>query len=138
DPDFVAWLDAQLTQAERDRLHPLERLAMRDGHPGAPSPSPGHLRPERRGEARMPIHRGEEQLSKRASIHGLNSTTKVTRLSTSVPFTCLMAAVTTAESGRVPGRSRSLTAATPAEFVRTVSFGTNVTIGPLPGKVASA
>src|SRR3989454_173341 len=136
DRDFIARLDTQLAQAERDGLHPFERLAMRDGDPGA-----ANFRPERRREAGMPIDRSEEQLSQRASAHGPNSTTNVGLPGIAVPFRCFMVAVTITESGREPGRNRSRTAANAVDVpavVRTVSFGSNVTTGPVAGKVVAA
>src|SRR5881296_624549 len=105
---------------------------MGDGHPGTT-----HLRPERRREAGVPVHRGEEQLIERASVHCLNSTTKVTVSGTSVPFTCRMVAVTTTESGTVLPVNRTRVAASP-ELVNTVSFGTNVTTELMSGKMVKA
>src|SRR2546427_2759467 len=131
DGDPVTRLDAQLAQAEGDRLDALERLAVGDGHPRTT-----HLRSERRREAGVPIHRGEEQLVERA-FHGPYSTTKRTGLpAISVPSKRFMVAVTTTESALAPGRIRSRTAAMPAD-VSTVSFGTNVTTGPVVGKVVA-
>src|SRR6266545_3231444 len=107
---------------------------MGDGDPDA-----AHLRSERRGQAGVPIHRGEEQLVERA-FHGRNSTTKVRGLcGTTVPFTWRMVAVTTTESGIGPGSSRTRTAAMPvAGLVNTVSLGTNVTAAPVSGKMLKA
>src|SRR5437867_703634 len=104
---------------------------MRDGHPRA-----SHFRSECRREAGMPIYRGKEQLGERSSVHGLNSTTKVSGLPfTAVWFTWFIVAVTTNESGRAPPGRRTRTAARPVAFVKTVSFGTNVTAGLPVGKV---
>src|SRR3989454_4468324 len=98
DRDFVARFDTQLAQTEGNRLHALERLAMRDGNPGA-----ANFRPERRGKASVPIHGGEEQLGERTSVHRLNSTTNVTGLpGKAPPWNRSMVAVTITESGSVP------------------------------------
>src|SRR3989442_9473367 len=129
DPDSIARLGAQLAQADGDGLHARERLAMRDGHPGA-----AHLRPERRRQAGVPIHRGEEQLVEGASVHGLNTTTNLTGLpGRGAPSNFRMVAVTTTESGSVPLWSRTCVAAVPSEPVGTVSLGSNVITGPLAG-----
>src|SRR6266849_9887330 len=105
---------------------------MGDRDPGA-----AHFRSECRWEAAMPIYRGEEQLGERAAVHGRNSTTKVRGLpDTAVLSRCSMMTVTTTESGTVPLRSRTCTAATPLlGFVTIVSCGNNVAAGALAGKV---
>src|SRR6185503_16031997 len=131
--DLVARFDAQLAEAEGDRLDALERLTVGDGHPGA-----AHLRAERRRWAGVPIDRGEEQLIERTSVHGLNSTTNVTGLPfTAVWFTWFIVAVMTTESGAALVGRRTRTAARPVAFVKTVSLGTNVTPGPPVGKVST-
>src|SRR5262249_3960576 len=89
-------------------------------------------------ESAVAIDRREEQLGERAAPHGRNTTTNVTGLpGTGVPFTCFMVAVTTTESGIVPPLRRTSTIATPARFVKTVSLGTNVTTGPVVGKMVA-
>src|SRR3989442_3120124 len=105
---------------------------MGDRDPGA-----AHFRSECRREAGVPIYRGKEQLGERAAVQGRTSTTKVRGLpDTAVLSRCSMMTVTTTESGTVPLRSRTCTAATPLlGFVKTVSFGNNVTAGALAGKV---
>ena len=114
---LVTGLDPQLPQAQRDRLHALERLAVGNADPGA-----AHFRPECRGQPGVPIDRGKKQLGERASVHGLNSTTNVNGLPfTAVWFTWFIVTVMTTESGTAPVGRRTRTAARPVALVKTVS-----------------
>src|SRR5256886_48507 len=123
DRDLLARPEAELAQAEGQRLHPRRRFLMCDVAPRAVGlvAKGGRMLP-------VDVHGVEEQVGQgtRRSAHGRSLTRNVTGEPGNLTLTPRLAlAVTITRSGRGPSINRNLTAASPRASVVTVSTVTS-------------